>query len=170
MPACIRPDISAARSDASQYSISLRFLSKFQEREDQVTVRTMWYPVRTLVSVRKESQFKYHRPKVSQPWSGRACKVYGNCQFDFNHPDACPSWSGRAHSIHGNYVLKISHPDVPPPRSGRAKPYMEITCSGCATVQRILLNRKDFQQNFQKILSHCCPSGRRPYKTVQSPI
>jgi hypothetical protein len=63
-PACIRPDVSAARPDASQYSISFRFLSKFQEREDQSTVWTMWYPVRTRVSLRQESQFKYHRPDV----------------------------------------------------------------------------------------------------------
>jgi hypothetical protein len=55
VPACIRPDVSAARPDASQYSISLRFLSKFQEREDQSTVRTMWYPVWTRVSKRQES-------------------------------------------------------------------------------------------------------------------
>jgi hypothetical protein len=52
---CIRPDVSVARPDTSQYSISFRFLSKFQERED---------PVRTRVSLRQESQFKYHRPDV----------------------------------------------------------------------------------------------------------
>jgi len=63
-PACIRPDVSAARLDASQYSISFIFLSKFQEREDRSTVQTMWYPVRTRVSLRQESQFKYHRPNV----------------------------------------------------------------------------------------------------------
>jgi len=63
-PACIHPDVSAARPDASQYSISFRFLSKFQEREDQSTVQTMWYPVRMRVSLRQESQFKYHRQNV----------------------------------------------------------------------------------------------------------
>jgi hypothetical protein len=64
VPAYIPPDISAACLDASQYSISFRFLSKFQEREDRSTVRTMWYPVRTRVSLRQESQFIYHRPDV----------------------------------------------------------------------------------------------------------
>jgi hypothetical protein len=49
VPACIRSDVSASRLDASQYSINFWFLSKFQEREDQSTVRTMWYPVRTRV-------------------------------------------------------------------------------------------------------------------------
>jgi hypothetical protein len=63
-PAYFRPDVLAARPDASQLSISFRFISKFQEREDQSIVRTMWYPVRTHVSVRQESQFKYHRPDV----------------------------------------------------------------------------------------------------------
>jgi hypothetical protein len=61
-PACIHPDVSAARLDTSQYSISFRSLSKFQEREDRSTVQTMWYPVQTRVSLRQESQFKYHRP------------------------------------------------------------------------------------------------------------
>jgi len=64
VPACIRLDVSSACPDASQYSISFRFLSMFQEREDQSTVRTMCYPVRTLVSVRQESQFKYDSPDV----------------------------------------------------------------------------------------------------------
>jgi hypothetical protein len=62
--ACIRPDVSVARLDASQFSNGYLILSKFQEREDQSTVRTMWYPVRTHVSVRQESQFKINRPDV----------------------------------------------------------------------------------------------------------
>jgi hypothetical protein len=64
VPAYIRLDISAACLDASQYSISFWFLSKFQEREDQSTVRTMWYPVRTCVSIRQESHFKNDRLDV----------------------------------------------------------------------------------------------------------
>jgi len=64
VPVCIRPDVLAARLDTSQYSICFRFLSKFQEREDRSTVRTMWYPVRTRVSLRQKSQFKYHHPDV----------------------------------------------------------------------------------------------------------
>jgi hypothetical protein len=53
----LRPDVSAARPDAYQFSNSSLILSKFQEREDQSTVQTMWYPVRTRISVRQESQF-----------------------------------------------------------------------------------------------------------------
>jgi hypothetical protein len=49
-----------------------QILSKFQKKEDRSTVRTMWYPVRTCVSLRQELQFKYHRPDVIQPWSGCA--------------------------------------------------------------------------------------------------
>jgi hypothetical protein len=37
----------------------------------------------------------------------------------------------------------------------------------CLTVQTRLLNRKDFKRNFQKILSHRCPSGR-PRFTVRT--
>jgi hypothetical protein len=46
------PDVSAARPDAYQFSNGSLILSKFQEREDQSTVRTMRYPVRTRISVR----------------------------------------------------------------------------------------------------------------------
>jgi hypothetical protein len=60
----LRPDVSAARPDAYQFSYGSLILSKFQEREDQSTVRTMWYPVRTRISVRQESQFKMNRPDI----------------------------------------------------------------------------------------------------------
>jgi hypothetical protein len=62
---------------------------------------------------------QYHRPDVSQPWSGRTHSRYGNC------------------------VLKNCRPDVLPPWSGRAKPYKEITCSGRATVRTSVSNRLD---------------------------
>jgi hypothetical protein len=48
----LRLDVLAARPDAYQFSNGSLILSKFQEREDQSTVRTMWYPVRTHISVR----------------------------------------------------------------------------------------------------------------------
>jgi hypothetical protein len=51
----LRLKVSAARPDAYRYSNGSLILSKFQEREDQSTVRTMWYTVQTHISVRKES-------------------------------------------------------------------------------------------------------------------
>jgi len=47
-------------------SILKRFTDSFQvqEREDQSTVRMMWYPVRTRISVWQESQFKMNRPDI----------------------------------------------------------------------------------------------------------
>jgi hypothetical protein len=60
----LRPDVLAARLDAYQFSNGSLILSKFQEREDQSIVRTMWYPVRTRISVRQESQFKMDRPDI----------------------------------------------------------------------------------------------------------
>jgi len=86
----------------------------------------MWYPVRTRVSLRQESQFKYHRPDVSQPWSG-----------------CCGIPSGRTHSRYGNCVLKNCRLDVHHPWSGRAKPYMEITCSEGATIRTSVSHRPD---------------------------
>jgi hypothetical protein len=60
----LRPDVSAARLDAYQFSNGSLILSKFQEREDQSTVRMMWYTVRTRIFVRQESQFKMNRPDI----------------------------------------------------------------------------------------------------------
>jgi hypothetical protein len=60
----LRPDVSAARPDTYQFSNGSLILSKFQEREDQSTVRTMWYTVRTRISVRQDSQFKMNRPDI----------------------------------------------------------------------------------------------------------
>jgi hypothetical protein len=53
----LRPDVSAARLDAYQFLNGSLILSKFQEREDQSTVRTH-------ISVRQESQFKMNRPDI----------------------------------------------------------------------------------------------------------
>jgi hypothetical protein len=84
------------------------------------------------------------QPSGSQSaWSGRAFNRYGNCVFNFNRPDTCLSWSGRALNRYENCVLKINRPDGHPPWSGRAKPYMEITCSGRATVRTTVLHRTD---------------------------
>jgi hypothetical protein len=66
-----------------------------------------------------------------------------NCVFNFNRPDACLSWSGRSLNRYGNCVLKINRLDGHPPWSGLAKPYMEITCSGRATVQTTVPHRLD---------------------------
>jgi hypothetical protein len=76
-------------------------------------------------------------------WSGRAFIRYGNCVFNFNRPDACLSWSERALNRFGNCVLKISRPDGHPPWSGHVKPYMEITCSGRATIWTTVPHRPD---------------------------
>jgi hypothetical protein len=51
----------------------LQILSKFKYGKTDSTARMVWYPVWTRVSLRQESQFKYHPPDVSQPWSERAC-------------------------------------------------------------------------------------------------
>jgi hypothetical protein len=53
-------------STSEHLSVLERFTDSFQvqEREDQSTVQTMWYPVRTRISVRQESQFKMNRPNI----------------------------------------------------------------------------------------------------------
>jgi hypothetical protein len=53
-------------STSGRLSVLERFTDSFQvqEMEDQSTVRTMWYPVRTRISIRQESQFKMNRPDI----------------------------------------------------------------------------------------------------------
>jgi hypothetical protein len=145
-PACIRPDVSAARLDTSQYSNSLRFFPSS------------------------------NKGKIDQPSgrcgipSRRVFIKEGNCRFDFNRPDDCLSWFGHVHIRYGNSVLKFSRPDAHPPWSGRAKPYKEITCSRRVTVRTRFLNRKDFLAKFsaKSCRTVVCPdgpcpsSGRRP--------
>jgi len=164
----LRPDVSAARPDAYQFSNGSLILSKFQERKDQSNVRTMWYPVQTRISVRQESQFKMNRSDIWQLWSGRWCIVYGNCRFDFNRPDVSTSWSELTRIRYGNCVLKFSRSDTPTPWSGRAKPVMEITCSGRASVRTIEPSRPDdvlIQERFlrKNLRKSCrivvCPDG-----------
>jgi hypothetical protein len=159
VPACIRLDVSAACPDASQYSISFWFPSKFQEREDQSTVLTMWYSVRTRVSVRQESQFKYDRPDVWQPWSGRACIKEGNCPFDFNRPEECHHGSdARITDMEIACWRIVVRTPIPHGLDAR-EPYKEITCSGRATVRTMChpvrtmsLNMKDFSAGISENL------------------
>jgi len=66
VPAYIRPDVSATRLDISQWSISFRFFPSSEQGKIDIPVRRRSY-------IRQESQFKYHRLDVSQPWSGCAC-------------------------------------------------------------------------------------------------
>jgi hypothetical protein len=118
----------------------------------------MWYPVRTCVSIRQETQFKFDSMDVRQLWSGRWCIVYGNWRFDFNRPDVSPSWSGRTRIRYGNCVMKFSRPDAPAPWSIPAKPVIEITCTGRAFVRTIepsrsddvLIQEKFLRENFGK--------------------
>jgi hypothetical protein len=49
--------------------------------------------------------------------------------------------------------LKINRPDGHPPWSGRGKPYMEITCSGHATVQMIVPHRLDAALKQERFLA-----------------
>jgi hypothetical protein len=135
VPACIRPDVSAARPKDVRWSISFIFSFQVQIRED-------WCNRQDDVDFRPDALI--HKARIAiqiQPsgrqsaWNGRTINRYGNCVFNFNHLDACLSWSGRVLNRYGNCVLKINRPDGHPPWSGRLKSYMEITCSGCATVR-----------------------------------
>jgi hypothetical protein len=77
------------------------------------------------------------------------------------------AWSGRTLNRYGNYMLKIYRLDGHPPWSRCARPYMEITCSGRATVRTIVphhpnaaFKQERFLAKISKILSHNCLSRR----------
>jgi hypothetical protein len=120
----------------------------------------MWYPVRTRVSVRKESQFKIDCPDVWQLWSGRWCIVYGKCRFDFNRPDISPSWSGRTRIRYGNCVLKFSRPDAPAHGPDAQSLIWKLLTADVRPSGRCSYTGKISPWKFRKILSHSCPSGR----------
>jgi hypothetical protein len=93
-------------------------------------------------------------PDVRQLWSGRWCIVYGVLPIRLQLPGRLPLMVGT-HIRYGNCVLKFSRPDAHPLWSERAKPVMEITCSGRASVWTMchpvwtrFLYRKDFSANF----------------------
>jgi hypothetical protein len=143
VPTCIHPDDSAARPNDVQWSISFRFSFQVQIRED-------WCNRPDDVDSRPDALI--HKARIAVPihpsgrqsaCSGRAFNRYGNCVFNFNRRDAYLSWSERALIWYGNYVLKINRPDNHPPWSGSEKPYMEITCSGRATVRTTVPHRLD---------------------------
>jgi len=97
-------DVSAIRPDAYQLSNGSLILSKFQEREDQSIVWTMWYPVQTRVPIRQESQFKL------------TIRTSDSCG-----PDASASYMVTANSTS---TVRTSTPHSPGARTSD----MEIAC------------------------------------------
>jgi hypothetical protein len=110
-------------------------------------------------------------------WSGCWCIVYGNYRFDFNRPEVSTSWSRLTCIRYENSMLKFSRPDAPAPLFSRAKPDMEITCSGRASVRTIEPSRpddvliqerflrKNFRKSFRIVVrpdGHGSPFGRLP--------
>jgi len=161
VPACIRPDVSAARPDTSQYSTKLQILSKFIYGKIDATVRTTWIPIRTHFSLRQESQFKFNRLDTCLSWSERAQHRYGNCVLKINRPDGHPPWSGLAKALYGNYLQRTCNlldDNVSP--SGRGSQTGKIFRENLKNSGRTVV-RPDVSSS---------PSGQRPYILLQSPI
>jgi hypothetical protein len=85
------------------------------------------------------------------------------CLLKFSRLDVSPLWSGRTRIRYGNCVLKFSHLDAPASWSGRAKPVMEITCSGRASVRTIEPSRPDDVLIQERFL---CENFGKSYRTV----
>jgi len=148
--ACIRPDDSASPSGRlSKVDQTLGFLSKTQIWED--------YCNRTN-DVDSCPDMLIHKASIAIQiqTSGRQS-----------------SWSGRASIRYGNCVHQISCPDDHPPGPDARSLYMEITCSGHATVRTTMphhpdaaLKQERFSAKFLEFRSHSCPSGR-PMTTIR---
>jgi hypothetical protein len=89
VPACIRPDDSASRPDALQYSIKLPILSKIIwedccNRPDDVDFRpdALLLKVRIVIQIQPSGRLS--------AWSGRAFNRYVNCGFNFNPSGRLP--------------------------------------------------------------------------------
>jgi hypothetical protein len=153
VPACIRPDVSAALPDDVQWSISFIFYFHDQIRED-------WCNRPDNVDSRLDVLI--HKARIAfqiQPFgrqsalSGCAFNRYGNCEFNFNRLDACLSWSGRALIWYGNCMLKINRPDGHPLGPDARTLIWKLLAADVRpsgrqylTVRMLLSNRKDFQQ------------------------
>jgi hypothetical protein len=86
-PACIRPDVSAARSDATQCSTRYGFLSKTQIWEDSCN-RLDDVDSRPDTLIHKASRaFKIQTFGRQSSWSGRTSYIYRNCVHQINCPD-----------------------------------------------------------------------------------
>jgi hypothetical protein len=77
-PACIRPDVSAARPDDSQCLPSFRFSFQKQIWEDYCNRPDEVDSCPNVLLLKVSSQFKFNRLDASLPWSRRAYDRYGN--------------------------------------------------------------------------------------------
>jgi hypothetical protein len=142
-PASIRPDVSTARLDDSQCSIKLQDFFPNTIWEDRCN-----HPD----NVDSHPDTLIHKANIviqiqtsgrQSAWSRCACIKYENCVHQINHPD--------------------DHQHGPDARSL----FMEITCSGRATVRTTGHHRLDAalkqersSAKFSKFWSHSCPAGR----------
>jgi hypothetical protein len=152
------------------------FFPKHSYGKIAATVRTMWIPVRTHSSIRQVSQFKSRRPDASQHGPDarasdmeiacikstistiiplvRTCKAFIwklLAAVEIQTSGCQSAWSGRACIRYGNCVHQINHFDNHPIGPDVRSLYMEITCSGRATVWTKGHHRPDAAQKQERI-------------------
>jgi hypothetical protein len=140
-------------------------------------VRTIQQPIRTTLNVRSSFRISFQ----TQIWED-CCNRPDHVD---SHPDALihkasiaiqirtsgrqSAWFGRTCIRYGNCMHQIDRLDAHPPGSDARSLFMEITCSGRATVRTTVPHRPDAalkQERFSaKFWSYSCPSGR-PMTTV----
>jgi hypothetical protein len=151
-----RPDVSAARPDDVQWSISFRFSFHVQIREDWCNrlddmdslLDALIHKARITIQIQPSGR--------QSAWSGRAFNIYGNCVFNFNRLDAYLSLSGRALIWYGNCLLKINLLDGHPFGQDARSLIWKLLAADvrpfewqCLTVRTWLSNRKHFEQKSQ---------------------
>jgi hypothetical protein len=141
VPTCIRPDVSAARPDASHYLTKLQILSKIQYGKIAATVRTTWISVRTRFFLK---EVRNSNSTVRTP----VCHGPDTSSIDMEI--AC-----RRSTVRTAIPLVWTLEAIIRKLLGRV------------TVWTRLSNRKDFQLKSQKFWSHGCSSGR-PMSTIRT--
>jgi hypothetical protein len=129
-PACIRPDVSAARPDDSVFD-KLHFLYKAQIWEDRCNRPDDVDSCLDALIHKAGIAIQIQTFGRQSAWSRRACIRYGNCVHQINRSDNHPPWSRQAKPLYGNYLQWMcDHLDDRAPPSGRGsetrKNFIEI--------------------------------------------
>jgi len=144
------------------------------------SVRTIHQPVLTTLSVQSSFRISFQTQKWGDCCNRRDDMVSrldvlihkASIAIQIQTSGIQSAWSRRASIRYGNCVHQIDHPGAHPPGPETRSLYLEITCSGRATVWTTVhhhpdaaLKQERSSAKFLEFRSHSCPSGR-PMTTV----
>jgi hypothetical protein len=178
-----RPSVqSIIRPDDKNFPSGPSFVSRRFELLQLVFVRTFQQHVWTTLSVRQASGF-LSKTQLWEDCCNRLDDVdsrldalihKASIAFKIQMSGCQSAWSGLTCIRYGNCLHQINRSDDHPFGLDSRSLYMEIACSGSATVRMTGNHRLDVAQKKERILakfsgsrSHSCPFGR-PLTTVRT--